>query len=333
MQQANQTTLFVVSGTKQLLGALTDGDIRRAILKSGSIQGTVAATCKKSPVYITQPFQKETARDMIRTHEIEHLPVVDHKMCVLDVLSRKDLVSNKDSSLLKLPVVIMAGGRGLRLEPFTKILPKPLMPVGNKPILEIIMDKFHKHGVHDFYLTVNYKADMIRSYFDSSQVPYRINYVQENEFLGTAGSLRLLPDDFPDTFMISNCDITVDTDYKNAVEFHEKGHFSLTLIGAFHHFQVPYGIVDFSDQGAVRSIREKPTFDYTINTGVYIAHKDILGYIPERTTFHMTDLIKVLIKKRKRVGIFHVSEESFIDIGEWGEYKKNMNKILSVIGD
>lgn len=329
MQQSNQTTLFVTDGQRKLVGAMTDGDIRRSLLKNGNLKGSVISCCNRSPISLTAPYDKQFARGMILDNEIEHLAIVDKNKCVIEVLSRKQLLYANIQHSVNIPVVIMAGGRGMRLEPFTKILPKPLMPVGDKPIIEIIMDKFHRHGVQSFFLTINYKGDMIRSYFDNTELPYNIQYIEEKEFLGTAGSLKLLPDDFPHTFLISNCDITVETDFNKVVEFHKQGKFSITVLGAFYHFQVPYGVIDFENDGAIKAIREKPTVDYTINTGVYIAEKDVLRYIPDGSLFHMTDLIKVLLKKRKRVGIYHVHEDSFIDIGEWSEYKKNINKILA----
>ncbi len=335
MKQMNRTaqqTLLVIGPGNHLLGVLTDGDIRRFILRTGGIQGTVLMCCNRSPLYVTEAT-RASARALMREKIIQKLPVVDSRQRVVDIILGEGLLGTDrpNPALAGFPVVIMAGGMGVRLEPFTKILPKPLMPIGDKPVIEHIMDRMNSRGFQNFYLSVHHKAEMIKSYFDNTKVPYRIRYLREKTFLGTAGSLRLLPAGFPDTFVLSNCDILVEADYKAILDYHLNNGNLVTVVGAFQQFQIPYGVIAFSKEGRVKEIREKPSFDYTVNAGVYVIQKSALTCIPKGDgLFHMTDLIRQLLRQRKKVGLYHVDSHSFVDIGELELFKKNVGRIIEI---
>ena len=285
MDLAAEKILIVIDHGKHLLGMLSDGDIRRFILKTGNIKGQIEGCYNKNPTILLDGENQDNIKNIMIEKKIEAIPVVDKNNRVIDILIWSYLFKSSQKPLPQIdcPVVIMAGGKGKRLDPFTKILPKPLIPVGDKPILELIMDQFNQYGVKNFYLTVNFKGEMIKSYFDNIDLKYNLNYIWEKEFLGTAGSLKLLPKNFPSTFILTNCDIIVYADYADLIKFHKKNGNDLTMVGSFHHFVIPYGVVKFSTNGLVEKIDEKPEYDFTINTGIYVIERSALDYIPENT--------------------------------------------------
>ena len=221
----------------------------------------------------------------------------------------------------------MGGGKGTRLDPFTRILPKPLIPMGNDPIIKIIMDEFGKYGMSDFYITLNNKGKMIKAYFHDHNLPYKINFIEEQKPLGTAGALKLIKPKLKETFFVSNCDIIIKSDYNDIIKFHKERKNSLTLVGSMQHYTIPYGVCEIENGGDLISIREKPQYDFLTNTGMYVLELDVLNLIPGDTYFDMTDLIKAIQGKGQKVGVFPVSKESWIDVGQWAEYKNAIQKI------
>jgi NDP-sugar pyrophosphorylase family protein len=272
----------------------------------------------------------DEARRIMLERKISVLPVVDSSGRLVDYMSWPDVFGEKalKERTIDVPVVIMAGGKGTRLDPFTKILPKPLIPIGDKPIVENIMDRFHEYGVRDFYLTINYKGEMIKSYFDNTETPYSVNYVSEEKFMGTAGSLRLLPESFPDTFILSNCDVVIEADYSSIVEFHGRKGNTLTIVGSMQHYKIPYGVIKLEKDGTLGTITEKPEYDLMVNTGLYVLDRSVLDLIPEGREFHMTDLISSVMEEGGRVSVYPVSEGSYMDVGQWDEYKRSMERML-----
>jgi dTDP-glucose pyrophosphorylase len=331
IDQGAEKILFVVDEAGLLLGVLTDGDIRRYILGEGQLTGGIEACINRSPIYLKEGYQRDTAKKLMLEHKIAVMPVVDESRVLVDYISWEKLFGEAliaERKKAGVPVVIMAGGKGTRLDPFTKILPKPLIPIGDKPIVELIMDKFHAYSVTDFYLTVNYKAEMIKSYFDNTDTGYNIHYIWEKEFLGTAGSLRLLPEGFTKTFIVSNCDIIIEADYADLVDFHKKNGYYLTVVGSVQHYRIPYGIMEFEEGGFLKTITEKPEYDLVINTGLYVLEDKALRYIPEKGTFDMTDLIGRLLAEGRSVGVYPISEKSYTDIGQWEEYSENFKRFM-----
>lgn len=328
MDSAGQKILFVSSGEAVLDGVVSDGDIRRYILRTGTLSGHVKDCYNKKPFVAKDGSSRESIKELMARRKIEVVPVVNTRQQVIDLLVWNDFFNHRKKKHKKIgvPVIIMAGGKGTRLDPFTRILPKPLIPIGEKPVLELIMERFAEYGAGEFYLTVNYKGEMIKSYFDNIDVNYNINYIWEKEFLGTAGSLQFLPKNITGTFIVSNCDILVDLDYTDLIRYHHDRRHKLTIVGSLHHHVIPYGVIELSSSGNVVRILEKPEYDFTVNTGVYILERDVLKLIPKKKMFHITDLIGLLLKAGEKVGVYPVSEGSYIDIGQWEEYQKNTKR-------
>ncbi len=326
--------IAIVDDKEKVEGIVTDGDFRRAILNGIDLEKNVLLITNKSYKYLTKGYSQNEALQYFKgTVVVEYLPVLENGK-LIDIISKDDL-SNKDEfeifkrKKLNLPVVIMAGGKGTRLDPFTRILPKALIPVGEKPIIEVIMDEYAKYGMINFYISVNHKDRMIKAYFEDRKSDYNFTYINEDKPLGTAGSLKFLEGKFNDPFFVSNCDIIIRSDYSKIVKFHKANKYDLTLVGSMQHQTIPYGVCTFENGGLLKSIQEKPEYDFLVNTGMYLLNPHILRYIPENKYFDMTELINLVQKKGHAVGVYPVSEKSWIDVGQWREYEKVLNRVES----
>lgn len=321
--------LFVADKNRKLLGVITDGDIRRWLIKTGELQGTVDHIMNKDPKVIYRKEISSAVEFMIK-HAITALPVVNSKGIISDIIFREATeIKHIEPSrgLAEVPVVIMAGGKGTRLYPYTKILPKPLIPIGDIPIMERIIDKFCDFGVKNFYATVNYRKSMIKSYFSETLMDCEIHYVEEDKPLGTAGSLGLIEDGFEQPFIVTNCDILIHADYEDIYRYHKESGNELTIVTALKNIVVPYGVIHSSENGAIRSMEEKPKLSYFVNTGMYILNPTLLEEIPKDTFFHMTDLADKLLAEGRKVGMYPISEDSFLDMGEFEEMHRMEEKL------
>lgn len=321
--------LFVADKKHRLSGVVTDGDIRRWLIRTGELSAAVSKLMNVNPMRITKKEQASAQEYMIR-HSITALPVVTTKGVISDILFRDTecVAHQKIEGILKeVPVVIMAGGKGTRLYPYTKILPKPLIPIGDIPIMERIIGRFCEYGTEHFYATVNYRKNMIKSYFSEIAGDYEICYVEEDRPLGTAGSLKLLPDTITQPFIVTNCDILIHADYEDIYRYHRESGNEMTIVTALKNIVVPYGVIHSSENGMVESMEEKPCLSYFVNTGMYILNPDLLEDIPEDTFFHMTDLSDALIRQKRKVGMYPISEDSFLDMGEFEEMRRMEEKL------
>lgn len=321
--------LFVVDNKRKLEGIITDGDIRRWLLKTGQLQGTVAEFMNTNPKVIYRKDVKG-AVDFMNAAKISAVPVITSKGIVSDIIFRDSpttSIEKLEANLSDVPVVIMAGGKGTRLYPYTKILPKPLIPIGDVPIMERIIGKFRDVGVKIFYATVNYRKSMIKSYFNDQVSDYKICYVEEAKPLGTAGSLTLLPEKFDKPFVVTNCDILIHADYNDIYKYHMESGNELTIVSALKNIVVPYGVIHSSENGTIESMEEKPKLSYFVNTGMYILNPSLADDIPQDEFFHMTHLADKLMSQGRRVGMYPISEDSFLDMGEFEEMHRMEEKL------
>jgi NDP-sugar pyrophosphorylase family protein len=220
----------------------------------------------------------------------------------------------------------MAGGEGKRMRPITNVLPKPLIPLGDKTIIEHIMEQFSVIGCTSFHLSVNYKAEMIKYFLgDDKFRKYEISYFQEDKPLGTAGSLSLISNIIHSTFFLSNCDILIDQELGAIYDFHVENKNKITIVSALKNIHIPYGTLITKEDGLLIRLDEKPDYTFKINSGLYILEPDVIREIPEDQIFHITDLIEKLMTKNERIGVFPVSEGSWMDIGNWDDYLRNIN--------
>ncbi len=315
--------VFVCKGGR-LLATVTDGDIRRYILAGGDIEGAVSQAAHYSPVFV-YPEEREQAKDIMIRRNITALPVVDHDNRIMDILflrypDEEDAEEAKDG--LDVPVVIMAGGKGQRLKPFTDILPKPLIPLGEKTITERIIMRFQKYGCNRFYMVINYKKNFIKAYFADNEMKYNMQFIEEEKFLGTAGGLKLVQGKVSGDFFVSNCDILIDADYQAILEEHVRKQCIITLVCAHKKYQMPYGTVEGDEEGYVCNMQEKPVLSYNINTGLYVINEKFLDMIPKDTFVDMTELVGNCIRKKEKVGIYLIEEEQWLDTGQMEELEK-----------
>lgn len=331
LEESAHKTLFVINSNSQLVGTLTDGDIRRWILKGGSLKDTIEQVCNRNPYYVRGEYNLPDIKQEMLSRNIHCVPVVNHEAEITELIFWEAVFKEDGiAKLLKqidIPVVIMAGGKGARLDPFTKILPKPLIPIGDRSIIEIIIDSFLAYGVNKFYISVNYKSKIIKAYFEELAPSYFIEYVHEDKPLGTAGSLKYLSGKIKSSFIVTNCDILIHSDYSDLVDFHTMNSNDITVVASMKNYHIPYGICEIENGGALIRITEKPEYNFLVNTGMYILSPEILSLIPDNEIFHMTDLISVLKEKGRKVGVFPISENSWLDTGEWAEYKKTLEHL------
>ena len=313
------------------VGLITIGDIQRAIIANINLNTEIGNIVDNSTkTYASDKDSIDEIKSQMLSIRAECMPVVDKQGHLINVFFWEDIINDTYINCQEpfdLPIVIMAGGKGTRLKPLTNVFPKPLIPINEKTIIEDIMDRFVSCGSHHFYLSVNYKADFIRSFFSQlDNKDYQIDYFQEEKPLGTAGSLSLLRGKISSTFFVSNCDILIEEDYSQMLKYHRDNKNEITLVTAVKTLSIPYGIVETSDNGILESVSEKPTLDFKINTGMYVLEPNLLDEIPDNDFFHITHLIGKIKQREGRIGCFPISERSWTDVGSWEEYQRMIKK-------
>jgi dTDP-glucose pyrophosphorylase len=325
IEQLNENRLqilLVVNSDQVLLGTVTDGDIRRSILNNISLDKPIVRIMNKNPKF-TYKGETQKARELMLKYKLKNIPVVDETRRVVDLVLMEDILETKEKIRPKSnQVLIMAGGKGSRLDPFTKILPKPLIPVGDKPIIEIIMNSFNKYGFNNFIISLNYKAEIIKLYFLENANGYNVSYTHEDIPLGTAGALGLAKDRLKETFIVSNCDVIMDVDFDKLLDFHVRNKNFATVVGVVKHMQIPYGVIEVKDN-KLHQMTEKPEYDFVINSGVYVLEPEIIDLIPENEAANMPDLLLKAKDLGHKIGVFPVSNKWF-DIGQWEEYQNTL---------
>lgn len=317
--------LMVVDDQEKYVSIISIGDIQRYLIKHQNIEAKVVDALRKNVRVASAKDSPEQIKKIMIEFRTEFMPVLNDDGELDRVIFWKDVFEGKQESTkekINVPVVIMAGGQGTRLKPITNIIPKPLVPIGEKPIVQIIMEQFSEIGTKAFYMSVNYKADMIKQYLDKIEKSYSISYFEEEKPLGTAGSLFLLKDQIKDTFFVSNCDILIDQDYEEVYQWHKENKNEITSIAAIKNYHIPYGTLEIEKNGLLKSMREKPDLTFYVNAGVYIVEPHLLNEIPDNEFFHITHLMDKVKDRGGRVGVFPVSEGSWMDIGNWVEYNK-----------
>ncbi len=309
--------LFVAEDEK-LIGALTDGDIRRYLLSGGNVEESVEKACNKKPKKVAHSL--EEAITMLDKNFIA-IPIVDRKKKILDIYTGNKS-SGKKKKKISVPIVINAGGKGTRLDPFTKILPKPLIPVGDLPIIEHIMRRYEEAGSKDFHIIVNYKKELIKSYFKEIDKQYQISWYDEKHPLGTGGGLSLLKNKIKDTFFFICCDSLILCDYSDILNFHKKSKNDITMICAKKHITIPYGIVNTDKDSVLESIEEKPEYSFLTNTAMYIVEPSVLKDLKKDEKIDFPDIIKREKEKRKKIGVYTVEEDEWLDMGQMSELEK-----------
>ena len=318
---------IVVDKKNKLLGTLTDGDIRRGFLKGLNINSSIKSIIFKKPTVVRNNYSKEKLLKIALSKKIYQIPIVEKSgkfkgIHILDELIEPKNKSNK--------VVIMAGGRGMRLRPLTKNIPKPMLKVGNKPILQIIIEKFKKSGYKNFVICVNYKSKIIKDFFsDGTKFGVKIEYVDEKRRMGTAGALSLFKLKPKKPFFVINGDLLTNLDFEKLIDFHYEHNSKATMCVSEYNIESPYGEVKLDVENII-NIAEKPIHKFFVNAGVYVLDPSCIDLVPKKF-YDMTSLFKKIIIDKNKVISFPIGEY-WLDIGRFNDYKKaNLEYNLKLI--
>ncbi len=309
--------VYVCDDSLVLLGALTDGDIRRYIIHGGELDTPVNNMMTITPIKLTLS-NRALANSYMTKYSVNSVPIVDENNVIQEIFFLDSSI-RPTKEQLNSSVVIMAGGKGTRLAPYTQILPKPLIPIGEKTITEHIIDRFVSFGCNKFDIIVNYKRHLIKSYFRDTPLNVELSFFDEDNFLGTAGGLRLLLNRYDKPFFMTNCDIIVEDDYAKIMKYHKSSGNIATIVSAIKNTVLPYGVIEATSDGKVANIKEKPDVSTVVNTGLYVLDPDFLDMIPDNTFIHITDVLKSCIEKGMSIGMYPVSGDHWLDMGQMDE--------------
>ncbi|MCR5768063.1 MAG: NTP transferase domain-containing protein [Lachnospiraceae bacterium] len=310
--------LFISNSHNKLLGCVTDGDIRRFLLAGGQMTDCVINAINSKPKVAKSV---EEAKKMYHQKYVVAVPIIDKDGKIVGIYSDNEVFQKKHNAI-NIPVVINAGGKGTRLDPFTRVLPKPLIPVGELPIIEHIMKEYQSYCCDEFHIIVNYKKDLIKAYFADNDNHYNITWYDEEKPLGTGGGLSLLRGRFNDTFFFANCDALLTANYESMLHFHKKNENVITMICAYKNINIPYGVVEMGVNGSIEEMKEKPLISFLTNTGIYIVEPEIINDIEDGVPMGFPDIIELERKKGKKVAVFPVNEKDWMDMGQLPELEK-----------
>lgn len=328
MQMIDKNTcgiLFLVDNKEKLIGCITDGDIRRYLLAGGKMSGAAVEASNKQPK-VAKTINE--ARQLYHKKDYVAIPILGKNGSITDLYAGEPGENNsKPRNSLKIPVVINAGGKGTRLDPFTRVLPKPLIPVGDFPIIEHIMKEYQSYDCNEFHIIVNYKRDLLKAYFADNVNHYNITWYDEEKPLGTGGGLSLLRGKLKETFFFANCDALLTANYESMLKFHKENDNLITMICAYKNINIPYGVVEMGVNGTIEEMREKPLISFLTNTGIYIVEPEVIDDMKDGLSIGFPDVVEMQRKNGRRVAVFPVSENDWMDMGQLPELEKMTLKL------
>lgn len=320
---------LVIDEQNRLIGTVTDGDIRRGIIKGYNLDEPISNLMNSNPITANLNASDDELLFLMINRSIKHLPIIDNNRRVLRLVLFKELIARKKRSNI---AVIMAGGLGSRLGSLTQNTPKPLLPVGGKPVIALIAEQLKKHGIENIFISINYKGYKIKEWFEKNPIlGVNIYYIEEKDFLGTAGALSLLPEIPDDPFIVINGDIISPINFSSLLEFHNNSQNHLTLCTREFNLQVPYGVLQLNGSQLI-SIEEKPSQNIFINAGIYVISPELLSYIPKQTRYDMPQLINTALNDGKQINCYPVSDY-WLDIGTPQDYLKASEEFDKTIID
>jgi dTDP-glucose pyrophosphorylase len=330
MDMTGFKSLLVLEKDYFFAGVLSIGDIQRAIIKDISLDTIVSNVLREKPriAFVDTPLVK--IKEEMLLYRMEFVPIIDKTNQVIDIYLWDELFLKQKlppKKRFNLPIVIMAGGFGSRLKPLTCVLPKPLIPYGGETIIEEILRRFEEYGCDRYFISINYKSDLIEFYLKNQNLKYQIEFLKEKKPMGTAGSLSLLKGRIDKTFFVSNCDILIEQDYSEILDYHYSNKNEITIVAALKHYPIAYGTIETGVNGRLLKLIEKPEITFKINSGMYILEPHILKEVPINQHFHITNLIEQILERKGKVGVFPVSEKSWKDMGSWAELKKHFKEL------
>ncbi len=326
MEKERIKAVVVTDDSDRVVGLFSNGDMRSFFLKGGSLSVNICDAMNKSPkLFYSEDEVKEERKYQNRVI----YPIIDKDRRIINILDydNSNINDKISDALADIPLVIMAGGKGTRLYPYTKILPKPLIPIGDITITERIINSFEIYGCKKVIMILNHKANMIKAYMGELDKDYQIDFVEEEEFLGTAGGLKLLKDKVKSTFFLSNCDILVNADLECIYKTHKMKGNKITFVCSMKDIVIPYGVIETDKDGMITGMQEKPGFSFLINTGLYMIEPDVIDDIEDGEFIHLPDLAQRYLDRGEKVGVFPISEKAWMDMGQFNEMENMMRNL------
>lgn len=321
MEEKNVKAVMVVDESRKLLGLFTLGDMRHFFLNNGDLLDPITVAMNIKPIVFNSAAEARKYGKKLVIY-----PIVDYQKKVIGVFEDDNEVQ-LSNALREVPVVIMAGGKGTRLYPYTKILPKALIPIGDYTISERIIASFQQYGSKDFFMVLNHKAEMIKSYFSEIEKDYNISFVKEEKFLGTGGGLAYLKDQICSTFFLSNCDILINADLECIYRIHKREKNKITFVCAMKDVVIPYGVVETDSEGKIVKMREKPEFSFLTNTGLYVVESEVIDELKKDEFIHMPEIAQRYLERGEKVGVFPIPESAWMDMGQFSEMESMMKQL------
>ena len=317
--------LFLVNELEHLVGCVTDGDIRRFLLSGGKMDGVAIDAANMNPKIART---EDEAKILFHKKNYIVIPIVDEEDRIISLYNGEGH-HIRGKKPLNIPVVINAGGKGTRLDPFTRVLPKPLIPIGDYPIIEHIMKEYMTYECDEFHIIVNYKRDLLKAYFADSENQYNITWYDEEKPLGTGGGLTLLRGKIDRTFFFANCDALLTANYESMLKFHKESENVITMVCAYKNIKIPYGVVEIGLNGTIEEMKEKPLMSFLTNTGIYIVEPEVIDDMEDDLPVGFPDIVEMQRKKGRKVSVFPVSENDWMDMGQLPELEKMRQKLVS----
>ena len=321
-------SLIVVQNKNIFKGILSSFDLRKAIMNKNILNKDISKIYnKKTKIIFSDEIEDKFSEIQTYVRKLRVIPVIDRKTKkVVKIINLKNLTNQKlKKKKINCSVVIMAGGKGVRLRPYTNILPKPLLPINQKPAIKHILEKFENYSPSKFYITINYKSELLKSYFEESKMKFNIELVKEKKPLGTAGSLYYLKNKIRNYFFLTNCDTIINTNYYKILQSHIQNKNDITIVVAKKILKVPYGVAEFNSKKKF-SLIEKPKLKFDVNVGLYILNKSILLQIKTKKFLDFNTLLNKNITKKKKIGFYQIRDKEWIDVGQMEKYKYFLNK-------
>lgn len=320
-------SLIVINKKDKFLGVLSNGDLRKGILKKKKINFSIDKIYNSKPTfYFSENYEIKSIKSSFIKKGFDLIPILNSNKKVVKIFKLLDFIKNKNlekKNLKKTDAVIMAGGLGTRMIPFTDVLPKPLIPLSGKPVINHIMENFEQYGIKTIWITLNYKRQLLKSYLRQTKYFTKIKFFEEKVPLGTVGALKHLKK-LNNTVILTNCDTIINTNLHNLLSFHKKNNFDITIVASIKNFDIPYGVCKFDEKNNFIKLQEKPNIKMFINSGMYVLNKNVIKSIPLKK-FDMNVLIHKIKQSGKKIGVYPVHQKAWIDVGNWKEYQKSKN--------
>lgn len=316
-------SLVVLNDKQRYAGTLSDGDIRKSLIKGKKLSDKISKIYQKKTTYFYENnYSLEIIKKIFLKENLDLIPIINNKKQLKDVHFYSDLNSLKTPEFKKKKIIsdtaaiIMSGGKGTRLKPFTDVLPKPLMPFKGKTLIEHVVNNFIDYKIKDFIFSINYKSHLIKAFFKELNPSFSLKYIEETVPLGTAGSLKMIKKTSFKYFFISNCDTIIHVDLYDMHKFHRINKNDITIVVSSKKVKIPYGVCKTNKNNTFKEIIEKPELNYNVNTGFYLINSDIVNLVPKKNkSYNFTELINRAKKKKKRIGIYSAKDKNWLDLG------------------